>query len=306
MSRLGYIASCGVQACLLEVGAEKPGNVSPTEGFTDTSYGDFVCGSRALRPVLLESAVRGFKAGRGELAVGDVGIGLLVKKAVLAVKKSHKGGNTHLGVAMLLVPLVAAAGLCPASRGGFLGLRGCVRKILLGTTVRDSLDLYDGINLACAGGLGKSRLDVKDSRSKIKLKKMDMSLIKLMRYFSRRDRIASELSLAMPVVFNFVVPNLKKNSKKTKNLNKTIVQTYLQTLAKYPDTLISRKLGTKKSREVSKMARKVLKAGGVFTKKGMEKIQEFDSYLRSEENKLNPGTTADLTTAGLFIHLLQK
>jgi triphosphoribosyl-dephospho-CoA synthase len=304
VDELYLVTSCGVQACLLEVSARKPGNIYPGKDFENTYYGDFILGSKALKPVLRESAVRGFQAGRREIGVEDIQVGFLVKKAVLAVKKSHKGGNTHLGIAMFLVPLCAAAGFCLASSKNFARLRACLKKLLLGTTVQDSLDFFDAVNIAGAGGLGKSRLDVKDRKSKEKLKKRNMTFLKLMKYSSRRDGVARELASNMPVVFNFVVPNFRKNLRKT-TMKKAIVQTYLQTLAKYPDTLISRKVGAKKAKEVSKKVGRVLQAGGIYTKEGRIKIKQLDKYLRSEDNKLNPGATADLITAGLFLHFLK-
>lgn len=304
VAKVGFIASSGVRACLLEVSAGKPGNVSPGKGFSDTSYRDFVEGSRALRPVLRVCAGRGFRVGRGLLSVEEVGVGRLVKEAVLAVRRSHRGGNTHLGVVLLLVPLAVAAGWCLGSGSGFSRLRFFLRRVLLGTTVWDSVDLFDAINVARPGGLGRSNLDVRDARSEARLRRLGMSLLGVMEYSSRRDMVASELACGMPVVFGFVVPNLRRNAKKTGDIKKAIAQTYLQTLSKYPDTLIARKVGMKKAKEVSSMARVVLKAGGVYTPNGRSKIREFDSQLRSDGNKLNPGTTADLITAGLFIHLL--
>lgn len=304
MNLLGVISSCGVRACLLEVSAGKPGNVSPGRGFERTSYGDFVRGSRALRFVFKESVLRGFKVGGGDLAIDSIGVGSLIKDGVLAVRSSHRGGNTHLGIIMLLVPLAVGAGFCIGSGVGFERLRFCAGKVMLGTTVKDSLDVFDAICLANPGGLGKSRLDVRDGKSRIKLRERSLTLLDVMSFSSRKDRIAGELASGFPVVFNFVVPNLRKNLKKTKNIKKAIVQTYLQTLAKHPDSLISRKVGLRKSKSVSIKARKIVNQGGVFTKKGRASIKEFDLLLRSEGNKLNPGTKADLIAAGLFIHLL--
>ena len=305
MKPVDVIASCGVEACLLEAGAEKPGNVHPGQCFAGTSYRDLVRGSRALRPVFLEAARRGFAAGRGSMAVEDIGIGRLVLRAVRAVKRSHDGGNTHLGIVLLFVPLSAATGLCVSSGGMPVCLRSCFKRVMKCTTVDDAVDVYSAVLAAAPGGLGRSRLDVHDKGSKARLQDKGFSLLRLMKYSSKRDRIASELSAGMPAVFGFVVPNLEKNLLKTTQPN-AIVQTYLQTLAKYPDTLISRKAGKQKARDVSKKAKSVLKAGGIFTLNARQAIRKLDSYLRSDGNKLNPGTTADLIAAGLFIRLLKE
>ncbi len=79
---------------------------------------------------------------------------------------------------------------------------------------------------------------------------------------------------------------------------RNVVGEYLQVLEKYPDTLIARKTSLEKSKEVSKMAGEVVR-GKMTTK-------EFDTYLRSEGNTLNPGTTADLIATGLFLKLIQN
>jgi triphosphoribosyl-dephospho-CoA synthase len=38
---------------------------------------------------------------------------------------------------------------------------------------------------------------------------------------------------------------------------------------------------------------------------GRRALQSFDASLRTEGNKLNPGTTADLVTATVFVALLE-
>jgi triphosphoribosyl-dephospho-CoA synthase len=45
----------------------------------------------------------------------------------------------------------------------------------------------------------------------------------------------------------------------------------------------------------------VLAAGGVHA---TEALAQFDASLRTDGNALNPGTTADLVTAVLFVALL--
>ena len=52
-------------------------------------------------------------------------------------------------------------------------------------------------------------------------------------------------------------------------------------------------------------ARDVLAAGGVRTAAGREALRRFDASLRSPGNALNPGTTADLVTAAIFVALVE-
>ena len=52
-------------------------------------------------------------------------------------------------------------------------------------------------------------------------------------------------------------------------------------------------------------AAQVLAAGGVRGEVGEAALQAFDGSLRQDGNALNPGTTADLVTAVLFVALLE-
>ncbi len=73
-----------------------------------------------------------------------------------------------------------------------------------------------------------------------------------------------------------------------------------------PDTLIARKKGIEAAREVSGRAGQVLKHGGIFSEKGQTEIKRLDLALRDKGHTLNPGTTADLTAAVLFVYLVEN
>ena len=105
----------------------------------------------------------------------------------------------------------------------------------------------------------------------------------------------------MPVVFEKGYPTYR-DLRKTMKANDACVLTFLTILSEIPDTLISRKYGDKKASEVSSQAKELLlfKDDGSFS----DKLNEFDNYLY--ENKLNPGTTADLTAASIFVSYLES
>jgi len=52
-------------------------------------------------------------------------------------------------------------------------------------------------------------------------------------------------------------------------------------------------------------ARAVLNVGGVRTMAGRDAIAALDRELRDEANTLNPGATADLTAAAIYVVLLE-
>jgi triphosphoribosyl-dephospho-CoA synthase len=84
-----------------------------------------------------------------------------------------------------------------------------------------------------------------------------------------------------------------------------VVELALRILAAVPDTLIARKRGVEAARRVAEGARQVLAAGGVRSAASRTALAGFDASLRQEGNALNPGTTADLVTAVLFVALLE-
>jgi triphosphoribosyl-dephospho-CoA synthase len=55
---------------------------------------------------------------------------------------------------------------------------------------------------------------------------------------------------------------------------------------------------------VSRRARAVLDRGGVRSSAGRESIVAMSAALRDAANRTNPGTTADITTAAIFVVLL--
>jgi triphosphoribosyl-dephospho-CoA synthase len=70
--------------------------------------------------------------------------------------------------------------------------------------------------------------------------------------------------------------------------------------------LVARKRGRATAQAVSDQAAQVVAIGGVFSAEGYEAIARLDTYLRSQpDNSLNPGTTADLVAATLFVALLE-
>ncbi len=80
---------------------------------------------------------------------------------------------------------------------------------------------------------------------------------------------------------------------------------YLTLLAALPDTHVARKLGPAEAKRISARAAEVVAAGGVRTAAGQAAIAALDSELRDAKNSRNPGTTADLTCAALFVVILE-
>jgi triphosphoribosyl-dephospho-CoA synthase len=76
------------------------------------------------------------------------------------------------------------------------------------------------------------------------------------------------------------------------SVHEAIVDAFLAQLAREPDSLIARKHGLPVAAEVSRRA--------AAARAQPATISDFDRFLRSPR-RLNPGSTADLTAAALYI-----
>jgi triphosphoribosyl-dephospho-CoA synthase len=271
------VAGAAQLACVLEVSAEKPGNITPSRDFHDTSYVDMVRSAVAAGPELGRA---------GERGVGETVL------AVVEASRRAAPANTNLGIALLLAPLAKAA------------LSGGPLRERLGATLR-ALDLadaraaYEAIRLAGAGGL-RERVehDVRDEPA--------VPLREAMAAAAGRDSIASEYVTDYALTFETGVPALAAALTDGLAVREAIVELHLRLLDVAPDTLIARKRGADAAAQVSAGARDVLAAGGVRSAAGRRAVRSFDASLREEPgNALNPGTTADLVTATVFVALLE-
>jgi triphosphoribosyl-dephospho-CoA synthase len=146
--------------------------------------------------------------------------------------------------------------------------------------------------------------DVNDTSSIAAIRKQNISLLQIFRISSRYDTISSEWVNDFFVTFEIGFPFLLRELHATGDINTAVVDTYLRILSQIPDTLIARKLGVGRAKEVSLLAKRVLKAGGMKTTSGRKAIKGMDRTLQRSDHRWNPGTTADLTTSALSILLL--
>jgi triphosphoribosyl-dephospho-CoA synthase len=273
----GEVAAAGQLACLVEAGAPKPGNVSPGRHFRDTRYEDFVASAVAIGPALA--------------AAGRQALGSTILHAVSATNQ-WTTSNTNLGIILLLSPLARAA---LHSEGG---LRDGVREVLSATTVADAAEVYEAIRRTRPGGLGSSASEDVSATPTVPLRDA-------MALAADRDSVAREYATDFATTFEIGVAALRAARSAGLGWSEATVETFLRLLATRPDTLIARKLGAAAAATVSRRAREVEDAGGARTEAGREALEAFDDELRSPNNAYNPGTTADLTCAALFVVILE-
>jgi triphosphoribosyl-dephospho-CoA synthase len=299
-----HISKCIELAILLEVSAEKPGNVNFTSGFEGTRCEHFLASAVAAGPSFQEAAYRGASVAENKLGISEVGLGQLIKTCAADVNAWQKGGNTILGTIMLFMPVAVAAGMTPSKENYLLDfslLRKNIDLAVKSTTALDSVHLYEAVDIANPSGLNDAPdLDVTDPRSKERLIKENVSLFEVFKIASAYDDICFEWVHNYPVIFDLAYPYLMEQLK-SKPLNTAVVHTFLKILSERPDTFIARKMGKDKAQEISAEAKASLDLGGLQTAKGKKSLQQLDKKLRLSQNKCNPGTTADLTAAALAL-----
>ena len=274
-------------ACLLEVSAPKPGNVSPGRHFADVRYEDFLASALAI--------------GEPMAAAGEHGVGLTARQAVEATARWSRS-NTNLGIVLLFAPLARAASL-PGSDSETLDdsrsltLQDRVRVVLESTTVDDARQAFAAIRMARPGGL--DRAEAQDVSTE-----PTMTLVEVMRLAAHRDTIASEYATGFDVTFGTAVPALERARRDGLPWDDAVVETFLTILAAVPDTHIARRSCASLATDISTRARAVLAAGGVRSDNGRRALDDMDRALRDDRNSGNPGTTADLTAAAIFVVLL--
>jgi triphosphoribosyl-dephospho-CoA synthase len=272
------IASFATLACLLEASAPKPGNVSPGRPFRHMAYEDFLASAVAIGPVLGQA---------GQRPLGET-----IRDALRATRR-WTAANTNLGIVLMLTPL---------ARAELAGVEGTLRErvglILSATTVADAVEVYGAIREAGAGGLGRVEAeDVSGSPS--------VSLREAMALAARRDSIAAEYASDFTLTFGTGLPTLREALRSGLPWDAAVTETFLTLLATRPDTLIARKLGSEVAGEVSARAAEIRRIGGVRSESGRTELARFDADLRGPQNSRNPGTTADLTAAAIFVALLE-
>ena len=284
------IAKIAQIASALEVsGYPKPGNVHRTRDYDDMVFEDFVISGIVIGDTIREAC--------SDVDVENPKLGKYILEAVAETDKWIKN-NTNLGIVMMTMPIAMAA----AISDDFDEIRPNVVKLMANTSVDDACDLYDAINIADAGGMGdQDEYDVASDNAKQELRENNQTMYNVLKISAPWDMLAREMTSDMPAVFEIGYP-VYHELKDEKSMNDACLLTFLTILSQVPDTLISRKYGSDEALKISMMTRDLLnlKDESDFT----QKVKEFDDYLY--ENHYNPGTTADLTAASIFVSYLKS
>lgn len=267
---IGYLAQV---ACTWEVLARKAGNVCPGREFPDLTVNDFLASAAAIAPVLDDAPHQP--------------LGITILRAIEATRRVVNT-NTNLGIVLLLAPLASVPLDEPLQPG--------LSRLLGQTNIEDARNVYAAIRLAKPGGLGKAKdQDVRNEPT--------LPLRDVMRLARDSDKVARQYWSNFDDILEFVGGVLDSSVQDFKNMERGIVETQLVLLATGHDSLIARKLGPHEAEHVRQSARRLINLGSIDSPQGRRAYLEFDALLRSDNHVRNPGTTADLIAAALFVGL---
>lgn len=260
-------------ALLLEVaGTPKPGNVDRHRDLPDLHFEHFLAGAVGARPGL-ERAAEGDPVGEAfEAAVSGMA--------------TQRGGNTQFGCLLLLVPLVRAAAEGDLSPAG-------VADVVAATTVDDAVAFYraaEHVDVAVGDPpTGAEDLDLRrGADAEPAIRERELTLEGLMALSAPADGNAAEWVGGFERTFATAERVLADEGPVTDRA----ARAFLDLLADRPDTLVTIQHGEAVAREVRE------RAGAV---EDLEQAEALAEEFAAEG--INPGTTADLTAAALFVAL---
>ncbi len=271
--RADAVASAYLAACRLDVQALKPGNVSMSSPGHGMRAEDF-----------LDSA----EASAEQIARPGPALGERIRLAVAATRRLTDC-NTNLGIVLLCAPLAQAMLDYPE-----IALPAAVRRVLLAAGIDDTEQVFAAIRLAAPGGLGDSeRHDVREPAR--------VPLIRAMAEAAGRDRIARQYATGYRDLFGLAAPRLAAARRAGFGELDAVTELFLFLLSRFPDSHVQRKFGEATALRV--LRRALRPVSGAPQPMCSASLQRFDRLLKRV--RINPGTTADLTVATLFLERLR-
>ena len=269
-----------LQAMLADISAFKPGNVSYDSPGHGMDADMFSKSAYIVAPVL---------------ATAEGSLGSRILEAVTATRKELHC-NTNLGIILLCAPLAEAMRRMGSCRNIAI-LRQTLAVVLSGLGSEDGVKLYAAIRAAAPGGLGSSNSYDVNSHDGGQIQAA-------MRHARYRDRIALQYCSSYHDVFTVAWPCLSIFHALWQDMAWALSACYTKLLCSFADSHIIRSHGQDAAEVVQGRACNLwrkLSPGGPPAGSELSPWHDLDSYCK--QHRLNPGTTADLSVAGILIEL---
>ncbi len=267
------IAAAYLAACRAELAAIKPGNVHIHAAGHRMSVADFEASAALSAP---------------PLASAGAGVGARAEGAVAATR-AGVGQNTNLGIVLLCAPLARGRAAGAPAPG--------LDAVLADLDDADAAGIYAAIRLASPGGLGRAE------RHDVTADGPPPPVLAAMGEAAARDRIARAYVTGFEDLFGTGLSALAQARARGLAEPWTTTAVHLAFLTGFPDSHLARKFGAAAAETVRAEAQAAL---GALTlgEEARAALLSHDSALKAAG--LNPGTSADLTVATLFLDALAR
>ena len=280
--------ACFLRACELDVAVRKPGNVSRASAGHGMQADMFIASAQAAA---------------GPLFQPDARVGERIEAAVDA-SWAVAGCNTNLGILLLCAPIALAVERRPEARSP-AALRTAIKDVLADLDPLDSQAAYRAIARARPGGLGSAPSeDVREPPT--------VDLRAAMTLAAHRDSVARQYRDGHADLFDIGLPalgapdkGLSLSAPSASGLFDAptvaaVQRLYLALLGRFADSHIVRIHGDAVAHIVMTAAQawQALARGGRELDTDPE-FADWDASLKAQ--RINPGTTADLTVATLLV-----
>jgi triphosphoribosyl-dephospho-CoA synthase len=273
-----------VNACLLELKSLKPGNVGVHGDGHGMTLQQFIDSAMASSSALFDPTLES--------------VGQRILQAVSDTRRSV-GDNTNLGIILLVAPIAHALVInCTHGLEQSTDLQVLTAEVLNQLTIEDAIDAYQAIQTAQPGGMGEvDDHDVSDTPT--------ITLRQAMEISAPYDRIAYQFHTNYKDIFDHNLPVYWQYLEKWQKQHWAATAVFLSQWVREPDTLIIRKKGLLKAKQISDMIAPLTEQ--VLASDDPQLVEDellaLDRDLKSKA--INPGTTADITVASLFVAQLE-
>jgi triphosphoribosyl-dephospho-CoA synthase len=270
------IARAFIDACEAELAAPKPGNVHIFAGGHGMEAQDFIDSAHAAA---------------APLCAAEASVGRRIFDAVEATW-SRVGCNTNLGILLLCAPLAHAA----LQEGD-----GTLREKLIATLNaldRDDADLaFRAILRAAPAGLGRApRHDVAAPAT--------IGFLEAMALAAERDLVARQYVTGFADIFGLGLETIARSRARGDDRTMTTLRLFMAFASGFPDSHVGRKFGAETARSVrERFVEAAARLEAIDNRdQAFSLALEIDRNLKKDG--YNPGTSADLTVAALFVDSL--
>ncbi len=262
-------------ACMAELEALKPGNVHIFADGHGMTVQDFIKSADAVSEVI---------------ALPNLSLGERILHSVQATQSAvHM--NTNLGMILLCAPLIQAKLLINGT-----GLQANIHAVLGSTSIEDAEACFAAIRLANPAGLGSSNTHDVQAPA-------DCTIQVAMQQAADFDSIARQYCNNFADVFDGVVVYQKALNQWQKPAW-AATALHLHYMSSFLDSHIARKHNETIAKLVQNQAAEhAAEFSQAFNPKNYQsQLLTFDAALKKQG--LNPGSSADLTVASLFLHAI--